>query len=106
LLLASAKIQTWLGNIEKGKAYAKLAVETAPGEVHFLIQLARLNLELGEYARGLAALERIESQGLRFGFRMSEVAALKAQLRSEMSNQSAGPRAAGETGTAFQDMAK
>jgi hypothetical protein len=106
LLLASAKIQTWLGNIEKGKAYAKLAVETAPGEVHFLIQLARLNLELGEYARGLAVLERIESQGPRFGFRMSEVAALKAQLRSEMSNQSAGARAAGETGTAYKDMAK
>ncbi len=87
LLLASAKLQTWLGNVEKGKSYALLAVETSPREVHFLIELARLHLALGEYDRGLAVVERIRSQGLRFGFRMGEAAALEAELRSGLSQQ-------------------
>ncbi len=90
LLLVSAKIQTWLGNVEKGKAYAELAVDTAPGEVHYLIELAKLHLTLGEYQRGLAVVERIKSEGLRFGFRMSEVAALEAELRSQLIDQRAG----------------
>ena len=90
LLLVSAKIQTWLGNVEKGKAYAKLAVDTAPGEVHYLIELAKLHLTLEEYQRGLAVVERIKAEALRFGFRMSEVAALEAELRSQLIDQRAG----------------
>ncbi len=90
LLLVSAKIQTWLGNVEKGKAYARLAVDTAPGGVHYLIELAKLHLALEEYQRGLAVVERIKEEALRFGFRMSEVAALEAEFRSQLKNQSAG----------------
>ena len=92
LLLTCAKIQTWLGNVEKGKAYAELAVKTAPKEVHFKIELARLHLALGEYQRGLAVVTRIREEALRFGFRMSEVAALEAELRSAMADISAGGR--------------
>ncbi len=103
LLLASAKIQTWHGNVEKGKAYAKLAVETAPQEVHFLIELARLHLALEEYRRGLDVVDRIKEQGSRFGFRMSEVAALEAELRSRLADQKAGGVTSSDRRVVIQD---
>ncbi|MDX1529291.1 MAG: hypothetical protein R3337_11740, partial [Gammaproteobacteria bacterium] len=90
LLLVSAKIQAWLGNVARGKAYAEMAVDTAPGEVHFLIELAKLHLALEEYQRGLALVERIKKEDLQFGYRMSEVAALEAEIRSKLADERDG----------------
>ena len=98
LLLSAAKIQTWLGNVHRGIAYAELAVASYPAAVHFQIELARLHLQLGNRDAGLSIIESIRNRGSLLGFRMSEVAELESRLRSMPMDSgpiSAAPRQAG-----------
>jgi hypothetical protein len=82
LLLSAAKIQTWLGNVHRGIAYAELAAASDPGSVHFQIELAKLHLQLGNRDAGLSIIESIRRRGTLLGFRMREVVELESRLRS------------------------
>jgi hypothetical protein len=90
LLLTAAKIHSWSGNTHRALAYAELAAAAAPGQIHFLLNLAELHLTLGDRARALDVVERIKREGRRFNYRMDEVVDLEARLKSGAPDKRSG----------------
>ena len=82
LLLTAAKIYSWSGSMHSALAYAELAAAAAPGQIHYLLNLAELHLALGNHARALDVVERVKSQIRRFDYRMDELVDLETRLRS------------------------
>jgi hypothetical protein len=82
LLLTVAKIYSWSGSTHRALAYAELAAAEAPGQIHFLLNLAELHLTLGDRARALDIVEQIKREGGRLNYRMDEVVDLEARLKS------------------------
>jgi hypothetical protein len=82
LLLTAAKIHSWSGSTYTALAYAELAAAAAPGQIHFLLNLAELHLTLGNHARAADVVERIKSRIRRLDYRMDELVDLEARLKS------------------------
>ncbi len=90
LLMTTAKTYSWIGELDKAVEYAELSVETLPKNVDLSIDLVKLHLALGNYARGLEITEAVKRKKKLIGYRMDEVRALEVRLKTDLSHAPPG----------------
>ena len=95
LQLGVAKLYAYIGQDEKAVSNAQAALQSDPGQIHYLFELAALYLRLGDLDAAQRSIEAAGRSMSYSGFRHGVLRDLKNQLEQARGKENGAPSASG-----------